>query len=99
MNRAGVLFEGWSSRHLYNTKLRAETPKLSPGFKEKYHDEKQKYLGEMLRTWYLKVAGDKYFIGPDFSACSFSIISVPVSKEGRGSEERREYTSSERLPV
>lgn len=87
MNRAGVFFEGSPSRHLYNTKLIPETPKLCPGFKEKYHDEKQKYLGKkMLRKWYLKVAGDMYFIWPDFSACSFSISSVSISTEDQGSE-------------
>lgn len=61
MNRTGVFFEGWSSRRLYNTQLTPETPILSLGLKEKYHDEKQKYLGEkMLRKWYLKVAGDMH---------------------------------------
>lgn len=92
MNRAGVFFEGWSSRHLYNTKLIPETPKLSLELKKKkkkYHDEKQTYLGEkMLRKWYLKVAGDMHFTWSDFSSCSFSMSSVPMCTEGLSSEER-----------
>lgn len=54
MNSTGVFFEGWSSGCLYNTTLMPETPRLSPGFKEKYHAEKQKNTGDkVLRsgTW------------------------------------------------
>lgn len=58
MNRTGVFFEGWSSRHLYNTKLIPVAPKLSPGLEEKYPDAKHKHLGQnTLRKWSLKVAG------------------------------------------
>lgn len=91
MNRAGVFFEGLSSRHLYNTKLIPETPKLSLGFKEKYHDKKQKYLGEkLLRKWYLRWLEIRILSGQTFLRIHFLSVWSPcphrVRAQSRGSE-------------
>lgn len=99
MNRAGVFFEGLSSRHLYNTKLIPETSKLSLGLKEKYH-EKQKYLGEkLLRKWYLRWLEIRILSGQTF--CVFIFYQFgPCVHTGSGlrvEEERREHTCSGRL--
>lgn len=83
MNRTGVFFEGWSSRHLYNTKLTPETPRLSPGLKEKYYDEN---LGEKMLRKYLEGGLGYAFYLARISSCSIPVISVLMSREGQGSE-------------
>lgn len=57
MNRAGVFFEGWSSRCLYNTKLIPEASKCLDSRKHTTMSKKKYVGGKRLRMQQSKVAG------------------------------------------